>query len=514
MNIMSLRAIFPFVLCFCSATPAMSMYMLMQAQMQLSYLGGWGKKSLAGYFHLPDNVVSVLHRGDASQQLAYRILSELYDNDITADDVLALNTTSAEQTLSSENAANSRDTIKNVFATYREGIRQRLRPPLPESVVYTFAHLEAELNKIRSAPAFKKVFKVEVFNADGNLVVSYPDISIENMREDDAEVLRNTNSLTAYVVTRQLRFFESGARGDYLQPLDIFDNRNGKLKSLQKIHIREASEDLHISPEKIYRLIHTPLTQIYTEYGIFPLHFFFRDAVIPEEGLMIRIKEKINSENPLLPLTDVDLADSLEKTEEVHITAREVSNYRNKLGIESFAKRRKNVLIPIVRDMIAKEDAFAPLMDTDIAEHLRTMDLLWSAKEVRLLRQELAIPSSRQRKTNAVRDAITVLIERDDTSPLSNEEIAQILAERGHIVDERMIRRHISAIAVPSYRERRSNHIENLIWQIVEGEETIQPLSARVIVERLWEHNLFFSERYIQIYLKNLGIPNSSQRKE
>ncbi len=263
----------------------MSMYMLMQAQMQmqvprqrqLSYLGGWGRNSLAGYFHLPDNVVAVLRRGDTSQRLAHRILSELYDSDITADDVLAL---TAGQDLAGVNAAKRISVIRDVFSTYQSGIRKKLRPPLPESVVYTFAHLEAELNKIRMAPAFKKVFKVEVFNADGKLVVSYPDISIENMREADAKVLRNANSLTSYVVMKQLRFFESGARGDYLQPLDIFDKK-GKLKSLRKLHIREASEDLHISPEKINRLIHAPITQIHTEYGIFPLHFFFRDAAIP-----------------------------------------------------------------------------------------------------------------------------------------------------------------------------------------------------------------------------------------
>ena len=229
--------------------------------------------------------------------------------------------------------------------------------------------------------------------------------------------------------------------------------------------------------------------------------------------MIIKIKEKINSENPLLPLTDGDLANSLEKTEKISITAREVSNYRNKLGIASFAKRRKDVLIPIVRDMIAKEDAFTPLMDTDIAEHLRTIDVLWSAKEVQLLGQELAIPSSRQRKVNAGRSAITLLIERDDTSSLSNSEIAQILTEMGYISNERMIRRHLSAIAASTSRERRSNYIKDLIRQIVAAEEKTQPLSVREIVERLWEHNIFFSERYIQIYIKNLGIAPSSQRK-
>ena len=514
MSTIGRRSVFIFVLCFCWATPAMSqMQMQMQMQLRLSYLGNWVKNSLPGYFHLSDNVVRALHRGDASQKLAYRILSELYDNDIVAGEVLTFNTTLAEQAHSSTNAAKTMSVIKNIFATYREGIRQKLRPPLPESVVYTFAHFEAEFNKMRMAPAFKELFKVEVVKTGNKLAVRFPNLVMSDLQEHDAELWHNVKSLTSYVVAKQLRFFASSARGDYLQPLDIFD-KNGKQKSLQKVHIREASEDLNISPEKIYRLIHIPMTKIYTEYGVFPLHFFFRDAAMPEEGLMMKIKEKISSENLLSPFTDGDLAESLAKTEDISITAREVSDYRNKLGIASFAKRRKKVVIPIVRDMIAKEDAFTPLLDGDIADHLRTMGLFWSAKEVLLLRQKLAIPASRQRKNNAVRAAITLLVKLEDTSPLSNREIAQILAEMGYIVDERMIRRHLSAIAVPSYRERRSNSIENLIRQIVEAEEMTQPLSAREIVERLWEHNIFFSESYIHIYLRNLGIPTSSQRKK
>lgn len=497
-----------FILCFCSTTPAISR-ISMSIGLQLRFTS----LTVPGYFHLPDSVVSALRSGDTSQRLAYRILSELHRNKIRAAEVLNFDTTLTKETLSDANAMKMRSAIKKIYESYRTGIKRGLRPPLPESVVYTFAHINQAMEKKIREDEFRNAFKVEVFKADNEWRVRYP--SNKGILEIlGAEMLHNIGNLLHYVVARQLRFFENSARGDYLQPLNIFD-KAGRLKSLQRLHVHEASKDLHLSPEKIYSFIDSRLIQIHTEWGIFPLHFFFRDVAAPDEGLLMKIKEKIDNENPLSPLTDRDLADSLAETEEINITARKAHDYRHKLGIASFADRRKKVVSNIVKDMIKTEDAFAPLSDIDIADHLRTMGLYWSAKEVLLLRQELAIPSSRQRKNYAVRDTIAVLIESEGLSPLSNREIVQILTEMmSYTVNERTIRRHLRAVAVPSYRERRNNLVEKLLRQIIAAEDPTQPLSAGEIAERLQEHEIFFSKDYIYIYLRRLGIAPTGQRKE
>ncbi len=436
MSIIVRRAIL--VSCLGAATVSMFRQVPLQ-QLQLSYWGEGGKRGLAGYFHLPNSVVSAWCRGDAGQRLAHHMLSALYDNDITADDVLAFDMMLAKRAHLSVHAAGKVSVIETLLASYHEGLVQGLRPPLPESVVYTFAHLGAGFKQ-----RIAGVLGAEVLTTGDKLAVNY--MSTEHPHD--------AKKLTSYVVARQRRFFASGARRDYLQPLDIFDKK-GRLKSLQALYIHEASADLHLPLENIYRLVHRAHMYIYTEYGIFPLHFFFRDVALPEEGLMMKIKKAIDSEPPLSPFTDGDVAGNLEKTAGLSLTAREIAGYRNKLGILSYTKRRKNAITTIVRNMIAAEDGLTPLLDTEIAEHLRRMGLLWSANEVRLLRQEIAIPPSRQRKNNAARQAIRALIEAEGTTTLSNQEIAQILATMGYIVDERMIRRHLNAMAVPSYRERR-----------------------------------------------------------
>ena len=85
-----------------------------------------------------------------------------------------------------------------------------------------------------------------------------------------------------------------------------------------------------------------------TNYGIYPLKFFFSDGYTTEDGeeMSVReirkiLKECIDSEDKKKPLTDDELAEIL-KEKGYPIARRTVAKYRTALNIPSSSKRKEH----------------------------------------------------------------------------------------------------------------------------------------------------------------------------
>jgi len=133
------------------------------------------------------------------------------------------------------------------------------------------------------------------------------------------------------IVETQKEFFEKGV--EYIKPMRLKDVAD-------RIGIDESTVSRAISNKSIS-----------TEFGVFPLRFFFHSAIDTEKGEKIssiylkkRIKELIDNEDKKNPLSDIQILEILRK-EGIKIARRTVSKYREELGIpSSMTRKRLNLL--------------------------------------------------------------------------------------------------------------------------------------------------------------------------
>lgn len=135
------------------------------------------------------------------------------------------------------------------------------------------------------------------------------------------------------IVESQREFLERGV--DFIKPM--------KLKDVaEKIGVDESTVSRAIANKSIA-----------TEFGVFPLRFFFHSAIDTESGEKIssvylknRIREIIDSEDKNNPLSDSQIQEILRK-EGVKIARRTVAKYREELGILSAPMRKKINLLGV-----------------------------------------------------------------------------------------------------------------------------------------------------------------------
>ena len=119
----------------------------------------------------------------------------------------------------------------------------------------------------------------------------------------------------------------------------------GDETQLKPMILKDVAEKAHLDISTISRVSNSKYVQ--TNYGIYPLRFFFSDGFTTEEGeeLSVReikelLKESINHENKENPYNDDELADIL-KERGYPIARRTVAKYRQQLNIPTARLRRE-----------------------------------------------------------------------------------------------------------------------------------------------------------------------------
>ena len=119
----------------------------------------------------------------------------------------------------------------------------------------------------------------------------------------------------------------------------------GDETQLKPMILKDVAEKASLDISTISRVSNSKYVQ--TNYGIFPLRFFFSDGYTTEEGeeLSVReikelLKESINHENKENPYNDDELADIL-KERGYPIARRTVAKYRQQLNIPTARLRRE-----------------------------------------------------------------------------------------------------------------------------------------------------------------------------
>jgi len=120
-------------------------------------------------------------------------------------------------------------------------------------------------------------------------------------------------------------------------------NSEGKLKSISQT---EAAKKIGLPVSTLHRIITGKYVS--TPRGIFELKFFFPRGLKTKKGKTFDreevkriIRELIENENPVFPLSDGEIRKILKSEKGIDITRREVCKLRKEMKIESYNKRRK-----------------------------------------------------------------------------------------------------------------------------------------------------------------------------
>ncbi|MCX7985161.1 MAG: RNA polymerase factor sigma-54 [Bacteroidetes bacterium] len=176
------------------------------------------------------------------------------------------------------------------------------------------AYKEIIMQKGKKASPEAKEFVKKKFEAAKWFIAS-----IYQRRETLLKVMRA-------IVEKQRQWFEEG---EVLKPM-IY---------------KDVADIVGVDISTISRVVNSKYVQ--TEFGVYPLRFFFTSGLESENGEDIsnqavkqRIKEIISSEDPTKPLNDDQITDML-RQEGIRIARRTIAKYREQLGIPIARLRKK-----------------------------------------------------------------------------------------------------------------------------------------------------------------------------
>jgi RNA polymerase sigma-54 factor len=143
--------------------------------------------------------------------------------------------------------------------------------------------------------------------------------SIHQRRETMVKVMRS-------IVEKQHDFFETG-------------------ESLRPMIYKDIAEVIMMDISTISRVVNSKYVQ--TDYGVFPLRYFFSDSISTADGEEVsnkevkkKLKDLIDGEDPAKPLSDHKLAELL-NAQGLNIARRTVAKYREAMMIPVARLRRK-----------------------------------------------------------------------------------------------------------------------------------------------------------------------------
>ncbi len=116
------------------------------------------------------------------------------------------------------------------------------------------------------------------------------------------------------------------------------------VEGLKPLVLREVAEDIGMHESTVSRI--TTEKYVHTPQGVFELKFFFSSGIktatgdVSSSSIKDKIKGLIAAENPAQPISDQQIVDIL-KAEKVDIARRTIAKYRETLGIESSAMRKR-----------------------------------------------------------------------------------------------------------------------------------------------------------------------------
>ena len=315
--------------------------------------------------------------------------------------------------------------IEEIFQRYRRGIAEGLLPPLPSSVTYTFAHLEHVFQQEaeQAHNSWYARLAGEQNLAEKKITIRLPDDKHASYQDDYL--------VPAIIIAKQAEFLITGEKDKYRSldkndPYRVFDD-DDEVKGVEPLSVLDISEKLGLPPSYILRAVTDNSNYVHTTWGIFPLHFFLNDAVKPnrspevEWDIMYEITKIPEHEWPHSSHYDSKIANLLQSRGLGRANTRRVTALRNSYFGEI-----------IIKQLLQKEDPLNPLTTQDIVKLLREKaDVKSYSSQVNKFLRAIGVPPAPERKRQAIQRLIAEGIGLGHTT---NQELLLFLHENGVVI--------------------------------------------------------------------------------
>jgi len=167
---------------------------------------------------------------------------------------------------------------------------------------------------------------------------------------DDRSYIRNKLRTATFLiqgVSQRQETLQKVAREIIRVQSDFLSRDNGTLRPLTMAKVASVIgvHETTVSRALAGKFIQTPR-------GVFEMKYFFRSGYLCRDGSAMTpesvkgvIKELIEAEDPLYPLTDLDVVETL-KEKGLHLARRTIAKYRDELGIPASKERKKAAATP------------------------------------------------------------------------------------------------------------------------------------------------------------------------
>lgn len=266
-----------------------------------------------------------------------------------------------------------------------------------------------------------------------------------------------------------------------------------------------------------------------------------------------KIEAIVKAENPLYPLSDQAIANALKGYD---VLPEAVRIYRQELGILSadireigalnkILDRKKNLrqkypmfsksvlgarrhlldiqlqhvteeylTVELMKYWIDREEPLNPYPDGVIVELLKIFSIKLSVEEVIEYRQQLDIPSYRERKNNKIKSEIKKLLDGEDPlKPYTDQKLSTMLAEKGIVLPAKDLNNYRLQLGALRSVERRSAVIRNRIAQLLDNEDPHNPYTDRKLSVLLANDGIYLEGDEVPAYRKQLVVLTSPARK-
>ena len=169
----------------------------------------------------------------------------------------------------------------------------------------------------------------------------------------------------------------------------------------------------------------------------------------------------------------------------------------------------------LISHFVRGEDPLKPFSDGGLVVLLKEEGIMLLDSSVALHRQQLGIPDFRERKRAAVKDLVTEVINSENKlEPLSDAQLSELLQQQHDVsMSPNAVAYLRYELDIDADAARKVAHTRKAIKDIIEKENPFMAYEDKQIATLLKERGIFLSDDTVRYHRTRLGIPNYKQRK-
>ena len=169
----------------------------------------------------------------------------------------------------------------------------------------------------------------------------------------------------------------------------------------------------------------------------------------------------------------------------------------------------------LISKFVQSEDPLKPLSDGGIVALLKEEGIMILDSSVALHRKQLGIPDFRERKRAAVKDLVTEIINSENKlEPLSDDQLSEHLQQQHDVAMSPDVLAYLRyELGINSATARKITPTRKAIKDIIDKENPLMAYNDGQIATLLEKQGIYMSGDTVHDNRIRLGIPNSIQRK-